>query len=86
CRALGRPAGALPGLHIVTERGPASWVLLRDYQEAQLLVVGTRARRLRQGRTVRYLTRRSLVPVVVVPAGVTAREDGTGPAGGDGSG
>jgi nucleotide-binding universal stress UspA family protein len=68
CRALDRPPGSLPDCQIVTERGPASTVLLRDYRGAQLLVVGTRHRWLLPGRTVRYLTRHSPVPVVVVPA------------------
>jgi nucleotide-binding universal stress UspA family protein len=72
-RALGQQAAGLPGVHVVTERGPAPWVLLQEYRQAQLLVVGTRPRRLRQGRTVRYLTRHSPVPVVVVPP---AREPG----------
>jgi nucleotide-binding universal stress UspA family protein len=66
-RALGQQAAGLRGVHVVTERGLASWVLLRDYRQAQLLVVGTRHRWLLQGRTVRYLTRHSPVPVVVVP-------------------
>jgi nucleotide-binding universal stress UspA family protein len=57
----------LPGIHVVTERGPAPRVLLRDYRQAQLLVVGARHRWLLQGRTVRCLTRRSPVPVVIVP-------------------
>jgi nucleotide-binding universal stress UspA family protein len=68
-RVLGVPAGQLPGFHVVTEHGPASWVLLRDYREAQLLVVGSRPRRLLSGRTARHLIRHSPVPVVVVPAG-----------------
>jgi nucleotide-binding universal stress UspA family protein len=68
CRALGLPAGELAGSHIVTERGSVALVLARDYGEAQLLVVGARRRRFTQGGTVRYLTRHSLVPVVVVPA------------------
>jgi nucleotide-binding universal stress UspA family protein len=66
CRALGLPAGGLRGIHIVTEPGPVRWVLLRDYRQAQLLVVGRR-RRLLHGRTVGYLTRHSPVPVVIVP-------------------
>jgi nucleotide-binding universal stress UspA family protein len=74
-RALGRPAAGLPGVRVVTERGPAPWVL-RDYRQAQLLVVGTRHRWLLQGRTVRYLTRHSPVPVVIVPP---ARTSGRGP-------
>lgn len=65
-RALGLPLAELPRFHIVTERGPARWVLMRDYRDAQLLVIGTR-HRLLAGRTVRYLTRRSPVPVVIVP-------------------
>lgn len=66
-RALGRPGAALRGVHVVTEHGPASWVMLRDYRQAQLLIVATRPRRLLQGRTVRYLIRHSPVPVVIVP-------------------
>jgi nucleotide-binding universal stress UspA family protein len=82
-RVLGLPECELPGFHIVTEHGPAPWVLVRDYREAQLLVVGARRRSLLPGRTVRYLVRHSPVPVVVVPAG---RPGLAGGAGGDRAG
>jgi nucleotide-binding universal stress UspA family protein len=78
CRALGLPGGALPEgalpegalpeLCIVTEPGPASRILLRGCREAQLLVLGGRQGRRWQGSTVRYVTRHSAVPVVIVPA------------------
>lgn len=72
CRALGRAADQLPAHDIVTESGPASFVLLRDYADAQLIVTAVN----RRGLLARFgggdaagatLVRRSRSPVALVP-------------------
>lgn len=79
CRALSRATDQLPAHEIVTEPGPPSFVLLRGYAGAQLIVVAAA----RHGLLARFgvvdadgaaLVRRSRSPVVLVPCGPPAAD------------
>jgi hypothetical protein len=82
CRALGRAADQLPQHEIVTESGPAAYVLLRDYTDAQLIVVAdTHRRPLARFGTVQAdgaaVIRRSRAPVALVPCERAPSLDGS---------
>lgn len=82
CRALGRAHSQLPPHEIVTESGPAVHVLLRDYADAQLIVVA----QMHRGPLARLgaihangtaLVLRSRSPVAFVPSDPATAMDGS---------
>jgi nucleotide-binding universal stress UspA family protein len=84
CRALTLPIDQLPQHEIVTEPGPAGRILRRDYDTAQLIVIGTHQRHLLQRllhgqSTSRDLIEHSNVPVVVVPPAASDLNASSGP-------